>query len=125
MRLKLTPASELPAPGQAAVEVLACDLRSSDGRRAIRRSCGKHVLQELLGRRARYVTVAMGAGGRVVVPYSEAEFPELGANLIDCVRFAPGPIVLSPFGLRPEMREKLLEGARRRDLETAEPAGSA
>jgi hypothetical protein len=119
------PASALPEPGTAAVEVMACDLSRSAGRRAVRMSCGNAALRELLRRHARFVAVTIGMGGRHVVEYSESEFAELGAEVVDFMPFACGPIVLTHFGLSPQLRERMLAGARRRDLETAEPAGHA
>lgn len=125
MRLKLTPISELPAPGVAAIEVIACDLNWGAGRRAVRLFCGKQALRRLLRRRAQFVAVMIGAASRHIVECSEFEFIELGAQLLDFTRCAPGPIVMMPIGLKPGLREKMLTAARRRDLETAEPAGHA
>jgi hypothetical protein len=125
MRLKLTPISDLPAPGTAAIEVLACDLRRGAGRRAVQMSCGKGALRTLLSRRARFVAVMIGAAGRHIVEYTESELAGLGGELIDFTKFAVAPIVMTSFGLSPELREKMLAGAKRRDLETVEPAGHA
>lgn len=126
MRLKVAPARDLPAPGATALEVLACDLSRRDGRWAVRRVCGKRSLREFLKRGVRFVTVAIGAGGaRVAVPYTEAEFIRLGADIIDCMGTLPGPIVVTPFGLPPQLRAQLIAAAERRDLETVEPQGHA
>ena len=122
----MSPASGLPEPGTAAVEVMACDLHHGDGRRLVRDVCGKGALRELLRRQARFVAVALGhGGGRAVAEYTAAEFVELGANLVDLIPSMPGPVVMTHFGISSELREKMLAGARRRDLETAEPAGRA
>jgi hypothetical protein len=122
MRLKVASVSTLPAPGTA-VEVMACDLSRGAGRRAVRLSCGSGALRTLLSRRARFVAVMIGAAGRHVVEYTESEIMEMGGELIDFTKFAAAPIVLTSFGLCPQLRERMLAGAKRRDLETVEPAG--
>ena len=122
MRLRVIPVTGLPSPGTA-VEVMACDLSRGAGRRAVRLSCGKGALRTLLSRRARFVAIMVGAAGRQVIEHTESELAELGGKLIDFTKFAPVPIVMTSFGLSPALRERMLAGAKRRDLETAEPAG--
>jgi hypothetical protein len=126
MRLNVARASELPAPGAAAVEVMACDLRNGVGRRLVRRVCGKRALRELLRREARFVAIVLGpGGGRAVAEYTEPEFVELGAHLVDFMPLMPGPVVVTHYGLSPQLRDRMIAVARRRDLETVAPAGRA
>lgn len=124
-RVEVAPAAKLPPAGTAAVEILACDLSHVDARKAVRMTAGLPVLRELRRRRARWVVVIIGQGGRVVISLeTEAELLQVGADATELAPYLDGPVVLLPFG-GPGLREKLIGAARRRELEICEMRGAA
>jgi hypothetical protein len=119
---------ELPAPGAAAVEVVAADLRHQAGRRVVRMMVGARVLKRLRRGGARFAALIYGRERRLVVlPFvAEADFIEsIAVGVVDLMPYiSDGPAVLLPFG-DSKLREKLVAAARLRELEMAPARGTA
>ena len=124
-RVRVAPVAKLPPPGTAALEVFLCDLRNSDGQRAMQRVCGQQVLDRLLKSESPFAVVGVGLACFVLPISSEDELADMTAHLVDCAAYLSGDVVLLPFGISRDLRDRMIAKAQRRDFELAPAEGNA
>jgi hypothetical protein len=124
-RVRVASAAGLPPPGTAAVEIILGDLTILSARTAVETLCGPHVLRLLEQQSVRWVAVMVGHGGVAVLPCDTAEEMTnacANASVDFSVRY--GAVVVLPLVAR-ELRQKLVDAARMRELEVGETRGAA
>jgi hypothetical protein len=126
-RVRPSSAAGLPAPGSAAAEILLLDLALQPARRAVVTTVGIGVLEHFQKRNARWAAVVLGHERIVAIPLQhDSDLVEIAAHACELTagHLPLGPIVLLPF-TSPEVRQRVIDAARLKELETAEMKGAA